>query len=102
MSKIEGVMYKCDKCGESKFLSCENIAKEGGIFALGVYKLSAGKNNMHLCEKCYLQLCSWFDEKSIHCISICGYCKYGDKDEDDYPCTECKHNHVEKFEPKGK
>ena len=66
MIKVDGTMYRCDKCGEAKFLSCADIANNGGLSAHGVYKLSVSKkNDMHLCENCYLQFCSWLEEKPV-------------------------------------
>lgn len=65
MSKVDGTMYKCDRCGETQFLSCADIAKDGGLSALGVYKLTVGKkNNLHLCGTCYLNFCEWLDERN--------------------------------------
>ena len=33
-------------------------------------------------------------------ISDCTKCKHFDKDDAEYPCSHCKHNHINRFEPK--
>lgn len=114
MSKTEGTMYRCDKCGEAKFLSCADIAKDGGLSVQGVHKLSVGKRKeMHLCESCYLQFLSWLDEKpttdtavDIHMMqstdkptkSKCMNCKHRTGEIFNKYCRECSHAWADLYE----
>ena len=64
MSKVDGTLYKCDRCGRTKFLSCAEITTEGGLAAHGVYKLSVGKKkDIHLCADCFLHFCEFLGVK---------------------------------------
>lgn len=61
MSKIDGVMYRCDRCGEEVFMSNTDIEREREL-RFGIRKLIVGKDTLYLCRNCYLHFREWFDE----------------------------------------
>lgn len=61
--KIDGTKYKCDRCGVEKFLSCEQMAMEGGLTGHGIFKVTVPKRkDLHFCESCFTEFLRFMNE----------------------------------------
>ena len=89
----------------------EEVARENREIyetRLKVFTKEAAENvvlpNCLKCAEEHEQLVEWLKELKGYRegTRTCEFCKYEDKTEIEFPCSVCRYNHTDKFEPKGK